>query len=227
MKRASMMVVAILAVFLAIYNVLVFLLPLPITSAFWSAYGFTTIAFVLQIFFVIIGFGESDRKSAFIGLSILNVGFIYLILQGIWGMVVMIYLPITDLISTLVSFLLLGWCFLSVFTASNARDMIAETDKKSVHKQAFIQNNRAILEGLLKTPQNEELKKNIATLHDLVRFSDPVSNSAVGDQEAMISQSINELKALVNEGKEAEAAEAVKRISSLLTERNIQVKALK
>jgi hypothetical protein len=105
--------------------------------------------------------------------------------------------------------------------------MIAETDKKSVHKQAFIQNNRAILEGLLKTPQNEELKKNIATLHDLVRFSDPVSNSAVGDQEAMISQSINELKALVNEGKEAEAAEAVKRISSLLTERNIQVKALK
>lgn len=77
-------------VVLALYHLIVFLVPFAHTTAFWLSYGFTLGAFLVSGIALFIAFlKKGDARSQFYGFPIARIGLIYLIAQLVAGVVFM------------------------------------------------------------------------------------------------------------------------------------------
>lgn len=227
MKNNVLMLPILLIAFLAAYTVLVFQLQLDHTPAFWAEYGFTLIAFLLQIFAVVVAFSQPTKKDTFLGLPVAMAAGIYLFAQLAWGLVVMNIPAITLATATLVSFLMLAFMFVSIFMASQARQTINQLDESLTQSQSFIKNSRVLLNGISLAAGSEEAERRLAALRDLAQFSDPRSIDSTQAIEAEISEMIEQFAAL-NQNGEAEKLEMmIDQINEKLTQRNLLLKANK
>lgn len=228
MKKGYSVVLATLGILLAVYNVIVFVLPIPRTAAFWVAYLFTTLAILLQIGISYIAFkNDNQLKSIFLGLPTANVGGIYLFLQLVWGAIVMVLPVITPAIAVVVSVVLLGWCLTSVIMTAVSRDVIASVDEKVKEKTSFIKSNQIAVELLIGKAEDDDLKKKLTGLRDAIRYSDPMSDASVARLEAEIEVRINDLKEAVGEKNPEKTTQLVAKLQDLITERNQMVKRSK
>ena len=228
MKKGYSLVLAILAIVLAVYNVIVFVLPIPKTPSFWAAYIFTTVAILLQIGIDYVAFkNDMKLKSIFLGLPTANVGGIYLFLQLIWGAIVMAVVVIPVYIAVIVSVVLLGWCLVSVIMTSVSRDVIVSVDEKVKAKTNFIKMNQVAVELLIGKTDDADLKKKLTELRDLIRYSDPMSDVSLGKLEMEIEMRIEDLKEAVQAGNIKSATDLVTKLREIISERNKLAKALK
>lgn len=228
MKKGYSVVLATLGILFAVYNVIVFVLPIPRTAAFWVAYLFTTLAILLQIGISYIAFKNNNQlKSIFLGLPTANVGGIYLFLQLVWGAIVMVLPVITPAIAVVVSVVLLGWCLTSVIMTAVSRDVIASVDEKVKEKTSFIKSNQIAVELLIGKAEDDDLKKKLTGLRDAIRYSDPMSDASVARLEAEIEVQIADLKAAVGEKNPEKTTQLVAKLQDLITERNQMVKLSK
>ena len=82
MKKNGFCGYAILAVLFVLLNVIVFVVPINRSSAFWIAYVFAAMAFAAQIGIWKAALGREDTlKSKFLGLPVIHVGIVYLGVQ--------------------------------------------------------------------------------------------------------------------------------------------------
>lgn len=228
MKKGYSVVLATLGILFAVYNVIVFVLPIPRTAAFWVAYLFTTLAILLQVGVSYIAFkNDNQLKSIFLGLPTAHVGGIYLFLQLVWGAIVMVLPVITPAIAVVVSVVLLGWCLTSVIMTSVSRDVIASVDEKVKEKTSFIKSNQIAVELLIGKAEDDDLKKKLTGLRDAIRYSDPMSDASVARLEAEIEVRINDLKEAVGEKNPEKTTQLVAKLQDLITERNQMVKLSK
>ena len=228
MKKGYCVILVTLGILLAVYNVIVFVLPIPKTPAFWAAYVFTTVAILLQIGISFIAFKNDNKlKSIFLGLPTANVGGIYLFLQLIWGAIVMAAVVIPVYVAVVVSVILLGWCLVSVIMTSVSRDVIVSVDEKVKGKTNFIKMNQIAVEMLIDKTDDADLKKKLTELRDAIRYSDPMSDASLGKLEGQIETRIEDLKEAVLAGNIETANGLVTKIKDLITERNQLIKALK
>lgn len=65
-----------------VLSVIMFVIPIERTTAFWIAYGFTVVAFGMQIALWKAALGrEKTMKSKFLGFPLVHIGICYLLLQ--------------------------------------------------------------------------------------------------------------------------------------------------
>lgn len=65
-----------------VLSVILFVIPIERTTAFWIAYGFTVVAFGIQIVLWKTALGrEKTMKSKFLGFPLVHIGIWYLLLQ--------------------------------------------------------------------------------------------------------------------------------------------------
>jgi hypothetical protein len=120
MKKGYGIVLLILVILLAVYNIIVYDLQLPKTISFYSTYVFTTLAILIQIGIVYFAFKTDNNKSKsiFLGLPTAYVGGIHLFLQLVWSAVVMTSANVATSPAIVVSVILLVLCLISVITTS-------------------------------------------------------------------------------------------------------------
>ena len=82
MKKNTKLAYAVLGIVFILFNVIAFSVPTDKTIAFWIAYAFTVVAFVLQIGIWNAAFKAAEvLKSKFLGIPIIYAGIAYLVFQ--------------------------------------------------------------------------------------------------------------------------------------------------
>ena len=221
MKKKGM-AYAVLGIAFALFNVVAFAIPTEKTATFWIAYAFSVIAFALQILVWMFAFKGADTiKSKFLGIPLLSVGFRYLVIQIVAFAVFIIFPALPTWIPVVICSVILGTSAICLIGTETGREEINRTEEKIEQKVFFIKALQVDVELIAETETDPKVKEELISLAEKIRFSDPVSDDALQEIDAEISNKIKELK--YSENKKPIIAVA----SALLSERNKKAKILK
>ena len=221
MKKKGM-VYAVLGIAFVLFNVIAFAIPTEKTATFWIAYGFTAIAFLLQIGIWHWAYNDEDTiKSKFLGIPLISVGFRYLAIQIIAFAIFMIFPTIPTWVPIVLCSLILGVSAICLIGAEIGSKEINRVEGKVEKKVFYIKSLQVDVELIAESETDPEVKAELLQLAEKIRFSDPMSNEILAEIEKEISDRIKELK--LSENKKP----IITTINALLSERNKKTKILK
>ncbi len=222
MKKVSAKGYLVLGILFTLISVIAFVIPTPKTSVFWISYGFTVVAFALQIFIWKKVLSTKDTlKSKFLDIPIIHIGIVYLILQIVF-FVVFTVLPMFSLWSAIVTdVLILTICSVSMLSVDIDRNEIDRVQEKVQKKVFYLKNLQADIELLADVETDVQVKGSLEKLAEVICYSDSMSCDELSDIETKISVKAEQLKTTPNKGI------MIEEILMLLSERNKKCKLLK
>jgi len=216
-------------IIIAVYNVVVFVIPFNRGGGFWTGYGFSMLAMLLTATVGFFVFDKETLKSKFYGIPLIYVVWRYLIIQLIISFfeIVLDFIPIPFQYGLALNTIILGACLIGLFTVKLAKDEIERIDKKVKEKVFYIKSLQVDIEGLVGKVSDDSLKNLLKDLVEVIRYSDPMSSP----QLAAIENKIEARSAALTEAVEKSDGETVKVLSNdlqqLFAERNKKCKILK
>ena len=216
---------------LAMYNVVVFVIPFGRGAGFWTGYALSMLAMLLAAVVYFRVFQQPDLRSKVYGWPLLSVVWWHLIFQVILGLAQMTlstFFPSFPIQYGLaLGVILLGFCLLGLIVRESAIAEIEHIDVKIKEKTFFIKSLQVDLESLAGRVSDEGLKKAVKALAEAVRYSDPMSNPQLAAIENSIGAKATELERKTD-GADTGAAQALcDEMQRLLADRNRKCKMLK
>lgn len=233
MKKYGIRYAIVLAIIIALYNVLVFVIPFPKNDigTFVVVYVASMVAILGQFPIACLSFkNDGDLKSKLYGLPIIKVGFIYLVSQMIITLVFYIlgvFVKTPLWISLVICIVLFGLAALGMIIAETYKKGIEEVESCIPSTKKFILDLTVDTKALVGKVSVEPLKTSLSTLAEKVRFSDPVSSDALKEIEDEISEKYLKTKEYVSNKEYEEANSMVLELINLLEERNYKCKISK
>ena len=222
MKKKCLLSYLALVIVFALFNTISFLLPCEKTATFWTEYAFSVLAFAVQIPIWNLAFDKKDTpKSKFLGISLIQVGLGYLILQLIAFAVFVIFPKLPFEAAVIASAVVLSVSVLFLIGGRAAADEINRVEERGKVKRFYIQTLQADIELIANSETDVETKAALKKLAEKLRYSDPMSHEMLGELESRISTKVEEMKAV------AEKMAIISEIDTLLNERNKKCKILK
>ena len=212
----------ILAIMLVVFAVVAFVAPFEKTPVFWVSFVFGLLAICFQIPLWNKALSGETLKSKFLGFPVLHIGIAYMIIQLIVSIIMMAVPGIPLWIAIIVDVVILAISCALVTSGGVARTAIEETEGKIQAKTSFIKSLKADVDILLSKETDSEVRDALRKLSDEIRFSDPMSNNALDNIEAEISDKLISVSAAGENKKNV-----ISEISGLIKQRNIKCKALK
>ena len=212
----------ILAIILVVFAVVAFVAPFEKTPVFWVSFVFGLLAICFQIPLWNKALSGETLKSKFLGFPVLHIGIAYMIIQLIVSIIMMAVPGIPLWIAIIVDVAILAISCALVTSGGVARTAIEETEGKIQAKTSFIKSLKADVDILLSKETDSEVRDELRKLSDEIRFSDPMSNNALDNIEAEISDKLISVSAAGENKKNV-----ISEISGLIKQRNIKCKALK
>lgn len=224
-----------IAAFIVVFlfaNILVFLIPFPHGIAFWTAYVFLMIALVIGFVITYVSAEKTfTQKNGIRYYPLMRFGVMYLIVQGIVSLIFFlldsyITLPLIWIppVVCLVIFAIFAVLLISTYSGLKVVESVDEQSKKET---AFIYSLTAEAELLAKQVSDEDLQKELTSLYEAIRYSDPVSTLEVADVNSRIRDEMDVLKAAVTLNDAGKIHESVQNLSLLIAERNQKCKLVK
>ena len=224
-----------IATFIVVFlfaNILVFLIPFPHGIAFWTAYVFLMIALVIGFVITYVSAEKTfTQKNGIRYYPLMRFGVMYLIVQGIVSLIFFlldsyITLPLIWIppVVCLVIFAIFAVLLISTYSGLKVVESVDEQSKKET---AFIYSLTAEAELLAKQVSDEDLQKELTSLYEAIRYSDPVSTLEVADVNSRIRDEMDVLKAAVTLNDTGKIHESVQNLSLLIAERNQKCKLVK
>lgn len=222
MNKSKIRAIVALVVVLALYNLVVFLVPFAKTATFWWSYGFTWVCFGVVAAAIYIAFIKNpDARSRFYGFPIAKIGVAYGVFQLIAGLVFMaVGQWVPAWVAVLVYAIALGAAALGLISAEAVVDEIRQQDtqlKKDVSAMRAIQSKMGRLASQCQDP---EAAVAVEALAEEIRYSDPVSNDSLTDAEADLGAAVDELVDAVVDGDSEAIKQLCRKATVLLNERN-------
>jgi hypothetical protein len=218
-------------IILAVYNVIVFVIPFSKDGGFWTGYGFSMLALLLTAAVSFYAFDREGLRSKVYGVPLISVMWRYLVIQLILGIVEIViqqFVPFIPFqIGIAVNAVLLGACLIGLITVEASKEEVERIDAKVKEKVFYIKSLQADVEGMVGRAPDDSLKKPLKDLAEAIRYSDPMSSP----QLAAIENKIEAKAAALAEFVEKADADAIKascnEIQQLIAERNRKCKILK
>lgn len=211
-------------IILALYNVIIFLIPSVKNTTFWVAYGFTNMSILITGLVALAAMEKQDIKKKFYNIPTVYISFLYVILQIITGFIE-IYNPINYRYSILVNTVLLGIAIIVLAIINSGKKEIERVDEKVKEKVLFIKEAQTDVELFINKIDDENTKKELNLLTDTIKYSDPMSHSKLAYVENQINIKIKQMLQIENDN------EAIKQICNelqqLFAERNKKAKLYK
>lgn len=222
LSKGKFQAILILAIVLAAYLLLAFVIPFARTAVFWLALVFTLAAFGVQLYVLKLSFTKGrDARSKFYGFPIARIGVVYLIVQIVLSFLFMAIAKIcTVWIAVIVFVLLLAGAAVGVIAADAMRDEVERQDAQLKTDVATMRALQSRAAALVSRCENAELKADAQKLSDAFRYSDPVTNDATKDAEHELFTCMDELERAVLENDTESAQVLIKRAAAQLAERN-------
>lgn len=228
MKKQWILPLAAIGVGLVLFNVIAFVVPHAWSASFWVGYAFVTVAILAQVLSLKIAFDrESDLELMFLGLSIVQIGALYLGLQLVAGLVCMFVPGIPTWVAVVVSAVLLAGYALATISAVAGTQMVTDLGEQVQAKTFFIRSLTVDLENLGARIDDSELKQAVGRLRDSVRYSDPMSAEQLAEAEERIAAQMRDLERYVSEGDREAAVSLCAELELTVAERNRRCKMLK
>ena len=221
-KKKGVSTVAIIF-FLAIFNTAVFLLPLKHTLTFWIGYSFAVVSAAILLACLLFLFDSQHKERMFLQLPLAKLGWAYFVLQIMLCFWEISGTSVTYLSALVINSCLTGFYIIAILASTVAVESIEKQDAYIAQKVFFIKNMQAIV-SRIKTP-DENLVRDLKSLQDEIKFSDPMSHSMLEEIEKQIEAKAIMLKSEIND--KDKAAESINCISELLRERNQKCKLYK
>ncbi len=217
-KRGYLLV----ALALAVFNVIAFFAPFVKNGVFAAAYLFGCVAIVSQIYFFKVSFADGKEvKSKFYGFPIVRIGLIYLVVQLVVSLLEMCMAVILPLwVPVLLNVVITAAAFAGAIAADIVRDEIERQEvylKKNVSMMRKLQSKAADLMEMGKGMKAEAI---IANLAEELRYSDPVSGEQTEELEAGLDGLLKELQEAVERKDEEITERLAKKCLLNLKERN-------
>lgn len=195
MKNNRLLFCVIFVIAFAVFNVVVFQLPVNRTEIFWITYSFTCVAFAIlfavwhRCFFL-----DETPKSRFLGYGITYVATYYFVAQLALFVIVLGVSDIKKWLVIITNTLLLGLTMILVSFTQIGKNYINNTDKGIAEKVGFIKTQVSKLQLLSNDLPDGDVKNKLADLIEQIKYSDPNSSKNVEDIERKIAIKIGELK---------------------------------
>ena len=189
LSKGKFQTILILAIVLAAYLLLAFVIPFTKTAVFWLALVFTLAAFGLQLYVLKLSFEKGlDARSKFYGFPIARVASVYLIIQIVLSFLFMALAAFCPAwIAAVVFVLLLAAAAVGVVAADAMRDEVERQDRQLKTDVAAMRALQSRAAALTSRCEDAALKADAQKLSDAFRYSDPVTNAATKDIEHELS----------------------------------------
>ena len=215
LSKGKFQTILILAIVLAAYLVLAFVIPFAKTAVFWLALVFTLAAFGVQLYVLKLSFTKGkDARSKFYGFPIARIGVVYLIVQIALSF---LFMAIAKFCAAWIA----GIVFVLLLAAADA--MRNEVERQDAQLKTDVAAMRALQSraaALASRCEDAALKADAQKLSDAFRYSDPVTNAATKDIEHELSACMDELERAVLDNDTESAKTLIKRTAAQLAERN-------
>ncbi|MCL2721328.1 MAG: hypothetical protein FWD47_08320 [Treponema sp.] len=215
-------------IMMAVYNVIVFVIPFNRGGGFWSGYGFSMLAMLVTAVICFYAFDKEGWQSKFYRIPLISVVWRYLAIQLILGLLQMIldFIPIPFQIGLVLNTIVLGACLVGLITVNITKEEIERVGEKIKEKVFYIKSLQVDVESLVDKTSDELIKKVLKDLVETIKYSDPMSSP----QLAAIENKIEVKTVTLSETVEKNDAEGIKvlcnEIQQLFAERNRKCKIL-
>ncbi len=222
MKKNLVREIVLVALALAVFLVLAFVIPFEHTKLYWTAFAFSLFAVLMQAVTIGLAFHKGETyKSKFYGFPIARLGVVYLIVQMLLGFLGMALGDRVPLWCGAVCYVLLFAAFAVGLVGADAAREFAEAQDEKVKDAAgnmrMLQAKAAAIAGAC---DDAETKTYLQKLAEDFRFSDPMSCDATSAQELQLSVLLDELQTAVAAGDFAAARKTILQTQTALQTRN-------
>lgn len=226
-KKTGIMGIMIYIIVFLVFNLLVFLVFNKKNSVFWMSYGFMCLAFIVQVGSMLMAFRTLETESVFMGIPLASLSFYYFFAAIFAGAVFMVFQVASFKLALIVQVLILAIYVVVALIALMSRDVVQNVNDTIRENVQTIKTMNVDVDVLIPQVSDPALKKALKKLSDTVRYSDPMSNSAVADIESQINESMNALRICIENDNNAEAVQMCKDLEVLFLQRNSLLKATK
>jgi len=219
-KRILIVDVMMLFIFVAV----AFIVPFNRNIVFWTSLGFAVFAILVQMLMMKIAFCDGRiRRSKIYGFPIARISVIYMMLQVVLSLVadiVDMFVEVAFWIPLMIYVIILAVSVIIFITADVVRDVAIGSKDMDVVKTEYMHEMTESVHALIGQTSDEAAKKSLAALYEELKFSDPVSCSALTEIESELYQQITELKKTVADEDNSVVGDMCKAVLITLTERN-------
>lgn len=230
MNKRTQATAIIYAILFMVYNIVFFCIPFPKTAAAYTELLFTWVAFGISYTIYRNAFdGTESLQSKVYGFPIFRLGYLYLGVQSILGLLIGLIGYVTTVpmwIVIVLSVLLLGAALIGVIATDQVRNTIEDLEQQTEQQTKTMTYFHLDVSELLGKAKTNELKEQIRKLEDEARYSDPVSSDSLTEIEQKLQLEIHTLRTLM-ETDEKQAVQKAVEIRKLLGDRNRRCKAEK
>ena len=211
-----------LAIIFVVYSVIAFVVPFDMTTLFWIAYIFGTIAIVYQIYVFKNSFAKgNDTKSKFYGYPIAKIGVLYLIVQLGLSFVEMILANILSIrIAIIINIIVFAVAVLGCIATDTVRDEIVRQEFQLKKDVSNIRVLQSLSSSLIGQCSDYTLKTDLQKLADEFKYSDPVSSDYTKEIENVLSIQMEELQNSIIVGDYENSKALCAKLVNGLAERN-------
>lgn len=222
------------AVLLAMFNVVAFVTPNEMAGmtkfggAFWAGYIFISLAFVGQLAVAYYAFrAQENAQKFFYRVPLITISWTGLILTLVFGSACMIIPDMPNWLGVIICFVILGFNAMSLVKADAAAELVEKADEKIKNQTFFIRSLTVDAESLLARAKSEVAKAECKKVYEAVRYSDPMSHSALAYIESEIAVKFTKLTEAVGEGDDQTITALAEEVVILAEDRNKKCKLMK
>lgn len=234
MKKNFKFYIIIWAVLLAIYNLTVFLVKpnvpgyvINYDARFWISWGVIIATFIGQLICAKIAFDSKNNEKLFLNIPLITQSYTALIVAMIVGSILMLIPDCPAWIAAIVCTVVLVFSVISIVKAKAATDIVSDIDDKVKANTLFIKSLIIDAESLISRAKNEASKTECKMVYEAIRFSDPMSSSALDSIESEITIEFAKFSEAVMDDNFEVTSALAREILVLLGDRNKKCKLLK
>ena len=217
---------------LGLFNLLAFLIPAwptleKFTASFWIGWSVTIGAFFGQLICAWFAFKEESAKKTVYNISLFTVSYAGLITMFVVAMICIIATPMPYWIAAIGCSAVFLVNVATIAKAKIAIEAVANVDVKVEQATVFTYEMREESESLLARAKTDDAKVACTKVRDAFKYSDPMSNAALGSVEYEIRIRFDFLRKALAEGKKDAIVAESEELLALISERNNKCKRLK
>lgn len=187
-------IIGIVIILFLVFNIVAFVIPSDMTPPFWVAYAFSIIAFLLELYMWLSFFkGKNRLMSQFYRIPVVLIFNLYAIVQGIIFLFFKFQPHTSVWISIIANVIVLAVALIGCITLDGTGKYVEEIDEKVRNKITNIKENQVEVEILLESVIDENVKKALGDLLEVIKYSDPMSHPSLVELEEQISTNIKSI----------------------------------
>lgn len=224
MNKKSVLFMLLDLVFLAVFNVVFFVVGgVEHVASVWISYGFIHFAYIMVLVSSIMT--RKSSCSAVLGMPLYAISAAYFFIAFIAGLIFVLVASVSYKASLVVQVIIAGIYAVILLTNLIANEYTADNVARHETEVAYIKNIAAELKALVGKASDKQANKEIEKAYDAVHASPAKSSIAVDEIEKRIDCVVFELRNAVKQDDTAQIAVIAQEIVELTEERNRKLKA--